>query len=320
MAYGINGPFGLQCVGTLGAYTPSGKVNPYSITSGFASSIFEGDRVALVNGSLVVAPAGTPSIGVFNAVQYVDQFGTYQSLPFWAANTVTYNAAAAVALVNDDPLSIFDVQVSNSVNTLTLSNYAVLSTMVGLNANLSIGGGGAFPQPGPVALNPTTGSTRTGQSGYYLDFSTINSDSTLDVKIVGLTPRPGNAFALPFNNVIVTLNNDSYRGTGVGNNIDSLKITSLTAGATYTALISDEVIDSFVSATVPGPMAITIPAASAVNRGKQYVIKDAGGHAGTGGLNITVIGANIDGATPLTIAANFGHVRIISDGTSWFTI
>jgi hypothetical protein len=317
MAYGINGPFGLQAWGTILGYTPSGKVGPYAIPSGYATSIFEGDRVALSGGYIVPAAAGTPAIGVFQAVQYVDSFGNYQSLPYWAASTTTYNTQPSLVLVNDDYATLFNVQVSNSGSTTTLSNYAITQEMIGLNADLAIGGGGAFPQPGPTALNPTSGSTVTGQSGYYLDFSTLGTGSNLDVTIVGFTPIPGNVSGLPFNNVLVTLNNDTYRGTGVGIT-NFFGITSVATGvASYTVLPGDETIDVTTHA---GGTAIVLPTAGPTNVGKVYIIKDASGNSGTNNITISVTGGgNIDGANTLLINANYGKATVFSNGTQWFT-
>lgn len=317
MAYanGTNAPFGLQPRQNLLSTTPSGQQGEYLIASGYATSLFNGDRVTrLSDGTIGIAPAGTPALGVLQQVKYVDTSGNPQIQTYWPAGTATLQALPAFAYIVDDYTIEFDVQVSNSVNS---PNPSILTSMLGLNANLAIGGGGANIVP----QNPTSGNTQTGISAYYLDFSTLNTDSTLDVKIVRFSPFIGNVSAVPFNNVIVTLNNDIYRGTGVGNNIDSLKIVSLIVPATtYTALLSDEVIDSYVSGT--SAMAITIPTAAASNRGKQYVIKDAGGNANAGGRNITItpVAGGIDGVNPLVINTNYGHARIMSDGTAWFTI
>lgn len=316
MAYatGTNQPIGLKPGPTLTSSTNTGQQNQYNIASGYGVSLFAGDRVVVANGEITIALPGTPATGVFQQVQYTDTFGNPVIQTYWLAGTVTQGAVDASAYIVDDVNVLFDVQVSNSLN---VANPSILQNMMGLNANLSLGGGGGNISP----QNPTSGNVRTGLSGYYLDFSTISSDSTLDVKLIRFTPVAGNIADVPYNNVLVKLNNVAYSGTGVGNNIDSLKIVTLVAPATtYTALLSDEIIDSYASTA--NAMAITIPTAAASNKGKQYIIKDAGGHASTGGRNITIapVAGNIDGATPLTINADYGHARIVSDGTAWFTI
>lgn len=51
--------------------------------------------------------------------------------------------------------------------------------------------------------------------------------------------------------------------------------------------------------------------------GRQLIIKDEAGTAGS--ANITVVGT-IDGATNATISTNYGVLRLVADGTNWFTI
>lgn len=307
MAYGVNAPSGLQAWGTLNDSTPSLKVDPQYIPSGYASSIFKGDRVTLVGGNLVVAAAGTPAIGVFNGCSYIDATGNPQWLNYWLGSTVTYNAQAAEALVTDAPLTLYNVQVSNSLNVASPS---ITQSMLNLNANLSLGGGGNLISP----ANPTAGSTRTGNSGYYLDFSTLGTGSNLDVKIVRFTPQPGNVSELPFNNVLVTLNNDVYRGTGVG--ISNYYGLTVVTGANYTALPGDETINVTVSGA---PRTITIPTAGATNIGKVYIIKDVAGTAAANNITVTPASGNIDGSTTSVINANYGKVTVYSNGTQWFT-
>lgn len=67
------------------------------------------------------------------------------------------------------------------------------------------------------------------------------------------------------------------------------------------------------------PRTITIPTAYNVT-GKILVFKDESG--GAAGQNITIAtqgAANIDGAATATISANYGTIRLYSDGTNWFT-
>lgn len=51
--------------------------------------------------------------------------------------------------------------------------------------------------------------------------------------------------------------------------------------------------------------------------GRQVIIKDEAGTAGSS--NITISGT-IDGVSGYTISTNYGSVRLIADGTNWFII
>ena len=308
MAYGVNAPFGLQSRFTLNSSTLSGQQSEYAIASGYATALFSGDPVAFLgDGTIGICPAGTPAIGVFGGVKFTDSLGNYFTQSFWPAAQTTLGAQAAVGYVIDDPNVEYDIQVSNSLN---VANPAITAAHIGQNANFAIGGGGANIVP----ANPTSGSTRTGLSGYYLDFSTIATDSTLSLKIVRFTPAINNVASLPFNNVIVTLNNQAFKSTGVGSNNDSLKINA-TITADYTALLRDEVID--VDPT-GGAVVVTLPAATSTNaKGKTYTIKNVS--ASTNNITINGGGTNIDAAATMVIAKAYGYVTVFSNGTQWFS-
>lgn len=84
----------------------------------------------------------------------------------------------------------------------------------------------------------------------------------------------------------------------------------------YTATSQDWLIgvtDTSASRT------ITLPPASGL-AGKQLVIKDESGAAGTN--NITVDGnasETIDGTLTAVISTNYGALRLYCDGSNWFT-
>jgi len=50
-------------------------------------------------------------------------------------------------------------------------------------------------------------------------------------------------------------------------------------------------------------------------------VKDVGGAAGTNAITVDTEGTeNIDGGASVTISADYGKVRVFSDGNNWFTI
>lgn len=232
MAYGTNAPFGLQPRMSNTGAPWNGQTNTYIIESGYGTNLFIGDPVApLGNGSIGIGAAGTGIAGVFWGCQYQDPQGNFQFSPYWPANTVTYNPGGsgnipATAFVVDDPSILFDIQVSSSIapGAQPTVNLASLNA----NANFSVGGGAGG------IVNPAGGSTVSGQSAYYLDASTITSgapSAAFSLKIIRVTPgftnQAGNIgtvaapvaytggqniLGLLYNNVLVQINNDIYKG------------------------------------------------------------------------------------------------------------
>jgi hypothetical protein len=94
------------------------------------------------------------------------------------------------------------------------------------------------------------------------------------------------------------------------------KITEV-ADTAYTALINDGVI---VYTSLTAGRTVSLPDAT-VLRGKEYIIKDGSGDAAT--FNITVDGngsQTIDGAANIVISADYGMVKVKSNGTGWITL
>jgi len=87
-----------------------------------------------------------------------------------------------------------------------------------------------------------------------------------------------------------------------------------TVTANYTAISNDEVVLCNQAAAIT----VTLPSASGVN-GRILTIKDKSGTAATN--TITVSGANtIDGAASKIINTAYGVLRLVSDGSNWFSI
>lgn len=203
MAYGTNAPFGLQPRYKDGT-TWNGQTTPAIIKSGFATSLFKGDPiVSLADGSIGIATSVIR--GIFWGCKYKDSNGEFVTAPFWPANTITLDAQDVEALIITDPNLYYDIQVSNSQN---VADPTIPAVDINLNADFAVAGGGANLVP----QNPTSGSTRTGQSAYYLDFNTLATTATLSLKIMRITPVIGNIAGIPFNNVMVTLNNNDLKG------------------------------------------------------------------------------------------------------------
>jgi len=99
-----------------------------------------------------------------------------------------------------------------------------------------------------------------------------------------------------------------------GNVVGALRTVLVSPDAPV--LLTDEVL--IVNLTVAGAVAINLPA------GEKYaylVVKDGKGDAGVNNITITANGAEkIDTAATKVINANFGSVRLVHDGSNWFTV
>jgi hypothetical protein len=215
MSYGQNAPQGFQSYGTRTAATFTGQAVQYPLQSGYAENIFTGDPVVLDAGYLKPVTDGTTvkllsamPVGIFEGCQWNSPDANIQGLaksPYWAANTVIKpwgGVADASAWVIVDPDATWNIQVSTSADAAA-DTATVKANQIGLYATWGI------KQTGDtlVPKNPGTGSRATGQSGVYLDASSIKADPVgLPLVILGFTPMPGNAPSIPFNNVIVGWN------------------------------------------------------------------------------------------------------------------
>lgn len=197
MAYGTNAPQGLVPVKKLDGSAWTGATNPYQITSTYATAIFRGDPVTvLADGTLGVATAGNPAVGVFWGVKFTDSTGRVRFENYWPGNPGVLTGSVVEALVIDDPNTVFTIQETSGTGT---AGTPLALADRGLNANFLY----------------TAGSTATGTSAVSLNNATEADTSSLNLKILQLDPTPGNAVGA-FANWLVTINNHLYRGGVTG--------------------------------------------------------------------------------------------------------
>jgi len=247
MAYGVNAPFGLKPYLSLGSAGLTEKTNEYFIYASadgattYNTSIFTNDPVILSKtaanrtvryGATIerydptntaAAAANTASIlGVFAGCEYVDMQQNTVSSPFWPASSIVYPGTKIRALVIDDPMVVYDIQVStasdapdNARFSATGANVPAVLAYFSQNFALGVGGGGA------TVVNPAAGSTITGQSAFYLNLvgsagAASRTEDTLPLKVLGFTPDAQNLGSIfeadgvtvkPFLNVRVIINN-----------------------------------------------------------------------------------------------------------------
>ena len=215
MSYGQNAPQGFQSQGTQTAATFTGQTQMQAIKSGYATSIFTGDPVVMDAGYLKPVTDGTTvkllsamPLGIFQGCEWNSPDANVQGLaksPYWSANTVVQpfgGIDSAYAWVITDPNATWNIQVSTSADAAA-DTAIVKADQIGLYATWGIKQTGNTLVP----KNPGAGNTSTGQSGIYLDASSIKADPVgLPLVILGFTRVPGNTPGMPFCNVIVGWN------------------------------------------------------------------------------------------------------------------
>lgn len=195
MSYGTNAPNGLVPVKKLDGSAWTGATNTYTITSTYATALFRGDPVTILNdGTLGVGSAGAACVGVFWGVKWIDSTGRVRFENYWPGNPGVLTGSTVEAMVIDDPNTVFSIQETSGTGT---AGTPLALADVGLNANFLY----------------TAGSTATGTSAVSLNNASEATTDTLNLKILGLDQTPGNAVG-NFANWLVTLNNHRYK-TGV---------------------------------------------------------------------------------------------------------
>jgi hypothetical protein len=107
------------------------------------------------------------------------------------------------------------------------------------------------------------------------------------------------------------------QSSGITQLAAGLATTLVTKATNYTATNQDHNI--LVDAT-SGVVTITLPTAVTL-AGQEFLIKDWKGQAATHNITIATTSAQtIDGASTKVISANYGSVRVVSDGSNWAII
>lgn len=172
----VNRPSGLSPVKYLGGADWDGKANMYYIAAANTNPFFVGDLVTLnqtadatrgIQG-ITLATAGNPAVGVVIAVGTNPEGGPYINPNDLTATSRPTGAQAVpyYALVVDDPYVIFEAQEDGVGGTIAAAN-------VSSNANI-------------IYAAPATG---VRVSGTLIDSSTVNTTSTLNLKLLGLVRR-----------------------------------------------------------------------------------------------------------------------------------
>jgi hypothetical protein len=206
MAYpSVTAPYGLVPINSVDGKPYAGATRQLPIASTYASAIFNGDIVAVVDGGTIAlsgvsdnstSSAANYTYGVFVGVQYVNSQGQTVQAQYYPGNTA---ATSAVAYVVDDPMAAFKVAVVHANSVVTTVN----SSIVGVNM--------AVQQESPQG-NTTTGNSNT---GVLVATNDAGNAATLPVRVVSVIPETATS-ATAFTEVVVKLNNPQIlRATGI---------------------------------------------------------------------------------------------------------
>ena len=174
MAYPtVAAPYGLKPVNLIGGQVFAGSTRDLEIPYGYGTNIFYGDFVQLNRGFInrLSVTAGSSTIfpvGIFLGCSFTNPVTKQKTFSqFWPANTL---AGDAVAIVTDDPDTIFQAAICSSGTTIG----SAASAMVGQNMQM---------------LN-NTGNANTGNSANAVAGVTATplTTSTFPVRIVGVVP------------------------------------------------------------------------------------------------------------------------------------
>ena len=178
MAYPtVSAPYGLKPINLIGGQVFAGSTRLMPIASGYATNIFFGDVVKLVNTGTIQKDAGTSTVasngvaGIFLGCTFTNP--TTKQLTFsqyWPASTVASDAQAYVA---DDPDVLFKVAAVSSGTTIAFYG----QTVVGNN----------------VALVQNAGSTTSGDSAVAIDGTSAAATVSLPIRIVAGVPDTANS-------------------------------------------------------------------------------------------------------------------------------
>ena len=188
----VSEKFGLRPYRKLDGTPLVGAQNRYTIASGYATAIYQGDLVqptAAGNIERHTANTSDAVVGVFNGVFYTDpttQKPTYKN--FYPGSIA---ASDITAFVVDDPDAVFLMDADEAFTRANLfANYSVTNT---------------------------TGVTQTGISKVQLDVSATGTAATFVVQAIDISQDPDNSDTSVSNaNILVRINNHFFRsGTGI---------------------------------------------------------------------------------------------------------
>jgi hypothetical protein len=257
MAYPtVSAPYGFKPINLIGGQVFAGSTRNYAIQYGYATNIFYGDPVYTTNGFINAATLSTGSwasgqipVGIFLGCSYTNPLTKQKTFSqYWPSGTL---AGDAVAIVTDDPDTVFKMAVVSSGTTIASAN----QELVGYN----------------LKLVANTGSTSTGNSAWaaLADTASPATTSTLPIRVLGLVPDTAYAYSGigSSSSTTVTLTTGVSGAVLAGADVQYLASgVPVQTGSFVTAAVASGGTSATLNAAVSVPGGITaIPSASTVN-------------------------------------------------------
>ena len=244
MAYPtVDAPYGLKAINLIGGQVFAGSTREVPIQYGDATSIFYGDFVKLTRGNATRAGITTSGTGLGFAGVFVGCSFTNPSTKqkqfqqFWPGGTL---AGDAVAIICDDPDTVFRAAVVSGTTVIASGSYA----MVGQNYSMVDG----------------TGNVNTGNSTNALLYSATLTTAAFPVRVVNVFQDSGVAISATGSSSATTI---TLTGAGLPSAIVAgTDVSYIAGGASPTGQIIRT--GSFVTtAAAAGATSITINVATA---------------------------------------------------------
>ena len=181
MAYPtVDKPYGLLPINLIGGQVFAGQTRQMEIASGYATNIFYGDVVVMINTGTIEKETGTTTVasngvaGIFLGVQYISAAtGQLTFSQYYPASLSIKSGTKIQAFVQDDPDVLFKVAAVSSGTTVAFYG----QTAIGNNA----------------ALVQNAGSTTTGDSAVAILGTSFAATATLPIRIVAGVPDTANS-------------------------------------------------------------------------------------------------------------------------------
>jgi hypothetical protein len=172
MAYPVvDAPYGLKPINLIGGQVFAGSTREIPIQYGSSVSIFYGDFVRVIRGNVMrlgITTDGTAAgmVGIFLGCSFTNPITKQKQFQqFWPGGTL---AGDAVAIVCDDPDTVFKAVVCSAGSTIASGNYAMIGQNYGVLDN--------------------TGNSNTGNSAVALAYSATLTTNTFPCRVVGVVP------------------------------------------------------------------------------------------------------------------------------------
>jgi hypothetical protein len=236
MAYPVvSAPYGLKPVNLIGGQVFAGSTRSLPIQYGYSTNIFYGDMVNIIRGSIVKNTSTTDSsaaglTGVFLGCSFTNPVTKQKTFSqYWPASTL---AGDAMAIICDDPDTVFKVVICSATTAIASGSIAVVGQNLGLIQNAG------NVNTGDSAVAALYSATLT-TSGFGLRVVDIVRDTAVSLgtavwtstATATLTLASSNAAALPLGTDVASI---AANGQLIGSG--SFVATAAAAGATTVVL------------------------------------------------------------------------------------